>query len=75
MGYVIRLEVPIDHLLLDPDGGLPSSYQASTRNLPLGTQLNRPINSLDIKIVLEPYLMGAGVAYRHPKIAYMRRMK
>ena len=26
--------------------------------------------SLDIKIVLEPFLMGAGVVYRRPKMVY-----
>ena len=66
MGYGLPLEVPVDHSLLDPNGGLPSSYLALTRNLYSDSPLNRV--SLDIKIVLEPFLTGAGVVYRLPKM-------
>ena len=68
MGYGLPLEVPVDHSLLDPNGGLPSSYQALTRNLSSDTQLNRV--NLDFKIGLEPYLMRVGVVYRRPKMVY-----
>ena len=64
----VRLEVPVDLSLLDPNGGLPSSYQAFTRSLSSRTQLNRL--GLGINIVLGPYLMGAGVVYRRPKMVY-----
>ena len=68
MGYGLPLESPVDHSLLDPKGGLPSSYQALTRNLSSDTQQNRV--SLDIKIVLEPYIMRVGVVHRRPKMVY-----
>ena len=68
MGYVLSSEISVDHVLLDPNGGLPLSYQALTRNLYSDTQQSR--TRLDIGIVLQPYLMGAGVVYRRTIMVY-----